>query len=206
MPNEEIRIANIETVLRVSVGLFIENGIQNTTREMISRASGLSRRSTERYFPTMTDCVVQAAVLIGMETYKQFGAKRMLGTPGYQASDIFKIFLDELKQIVFDEPRILVCLSEFKTYLYRNSEDRVADYKKFADAMGCRRIFKKIFELGAEDGTVKKITRPEIDAGYLTDELTSYFTTAVLLYDTQTQVLRRRIEDYIADTWNNYCG
>jgi AcrR family transcriptional regulator len=206
MPNEEIRLANIENVLQTSIGLFIENGIHNTSREMIARASGLSRRSTERYFPSMSDCVEQTAIWFGSKLYQNFRAREMLQKGNYPASEILKVFLDELKQIAYAEPRILVCFAEFKAYLYRHSKHRDSDYRKFVGAVGCRSILQRIFELGEEDGTVRYQNDPEADARYLMNMIMSCFATAVLIYDTQPELMRQYIETYVSDAWRLYCG
>jgi AcrR family transcriptional regulator len=205
MPNEKIRIANIETVLQTSIGLFIENGIQNTSRETVARASGLSRRSTERYFPSMTDCVVETAEWFGRELYKGFRARDMLRDTDAAASEILKVFLGELKQLAYDEPRLFACYAEFKAYLYRNSDHRDADYARFIEAAGCRSILRSIFLRGAKDGTVKYQNSPEADARYLMNMVISYFATAVLFYDSQPEIMRQYIDSYVEDTLYIYC-
>lgn len=205
MANEEIRLANIETALRSACALFIENGIYNTTREMLSRASGISRRSLERYFPSMTDCVVQTAEWFGREVYENLQAVELLEKKNVPACKIFRFLFDDLRRIYLKEPRIFACYAEFKAYLYRNSEQRDVDYRKFMDAVGFRIILKRIFELGAKDGTVKYHYTPESDARYLTNAIISYFSSVVLLYDTQPELAKQYIDTYIEDTLRVYC-
>jgi AcrR family transcriptional regulator len=205
MANEEVRIANIETVLKVSASLFIEHGIQNTTREMIARASGLSRRSTERYFPSMTDCVVQAAEYIGKEIYKKFRAVQMLESNQYTADQILEVYLEDMKQLLLEEPRLFACYAEFKAYLYRNSPNSERDYITFGHAIGCRSTLEKIFELGKKDRTVLAHYSPENNASYLVNTIASYFSNVVLVYSRQPEVMKEHVERYTKDTLGIYC-
>jgi AcrR family transcriptional regulator len=202
MANEEIRQANIETVLQTTIKLFIENGIQNTTREMIARASGVSRRSTERYFPAKSDCVVQAAEWFGRYLYNKFQSAKMLDDGKYTAAEILESYLGELKKLLFEEPRVYVCYAEFKAYLYRNSENRAADYRKFMDAVGCRQILQRIFELAETDGTLVWQHEPKAHARYLTNTIMGYFSNVVLLYDTRPELMEQYVDTYISDTLN----
>jgi hypothetical protein len=56
------------------------------------------------------------------------------------------------------------------------------------------------------DGTVRHQTSPEADARYLMNMIMSYFSTAVLLYDTQPELMRQYIDSYVSDAWQIYCG
>lgn len=206
MANEEIRQTNIEHVLQTAIELFVEHGIENTTREMIARASGLSRRSTERYFPTKTECVVQAAEWFGRDIYEKSETRKMLHNEDYLASEILQAYLGEIKQILLKEKRVFACYAEFKAHLYRNSEHRDVDYMRFANAVGCRRILRQIFERGQEDDSVKSKNDPESAARYLVNSIMSYFSNVVLLYDTRPDLMEQYIDSYIKDTWNLYCG
>jgi AcrR family transcriptional regulator len=204
MANEEIRVANMGNVLRTTIDLFLEYGIQNTTREMIARASGLSRRSTERYFPTKTDFVVQAAEWFGHDLYGRFQSVKMLDSDEYTAIEILRAYLIEFKRLLVNDPRIFVCYAEFKSFLYRNSEDRYNDYMKFADAVGLRRMLQRLLERGAEDGTIVSHYKPDAAARYMSNTITSYFSNVVLLYDTQPELMEQYLDDYINDTLSLY--
>jgi AcrR family transcriptional regulator len=204
MANEEIRIANMENVLRTTIDLFLEYGIQNTTREMIARASGLSRRSTERYFPTKRDFVVQAAEWFGHDLYNRFQSVKMLESDEYTAIEILRAYLIEFKHLLVNDPRIFVCYAEFKSFLYRNSDDRYSDYMKFADAVGLRRMLQQLLERGAQDGTIISHYKPEAAARYMSNTITSYFSSAVLLYDTKPELMEQYLDDYISDTLSLY--
>lgn len=58
MANEIVRQMNIQNVLQQAMKLFTENGIENTSMEMIARASGLTLRSIQNYFHTRNDLYV----------------------------------------------------------------------------------------------------------------------------------------------------
>ena len=55
MPNEKVRQENIRNVIRQAMKLFVANGIENTSMEMIARESGLTLRSVQNYFHTKND-------------------------------------------------------------------------------------------------------------------------------------------------------
>jgi hypothetical protein len=130
----------------------------------------------------------------------------MLRKPDYLASDLLRTYLNEFKQVLNEEKRIFACYAEFKAHLYRNSEHRDVDYKRFADAVGCRKILTAIFERGQKDGSIKTQNEPEANAGYLANSIMYYFSNAVLLYDTQPDLMAQYVDSFIEDTWNQYCG
>ena len=206
MANEEIRLANIETVLQAAINLFVENGIENTTREMLARASGLSRRSTERYFPSKSDYVVQAAEWFAKSLAEKQNSVKMLEDGQCTADEALRAFFEELKQSLLKEPRIYICFAEAKGYIYRNCENRADDYKNLLEAIGWRRILQKIFEKGEQDGTLNCQFGPEKTARYLANTIVSFFSNLVLLYDQQPEMLESCATAYITDMWNIYCN
>jgi AcrR family transcriptional regulator len=205
MANEAIRLANMEIVLETAVDLFIKNGIQNTTREMIVRASGLSRRSTERYFPTMTDFVVQSAEWMGRQLRQHSQTFALLQEETVTAAQALRVFLEELKELLLREPRLYICFSEFKAYLFRNSENPHEDYRLFSGALGYQSMLQQIFELGELDGTVHAHYSPDSNARYLINTIVSYFTNVVLLFQQEPDSIPPYLNKYINDTWEIYC-
>lgn len=206
MANEEIRLANIETVLQAAINLFIENGIENTTREMLARASGVSRRSTERYFPSKSDYVIQASEWFAKSLSEDLESMKMLEEGNHAADEVLRKFFDELKSSLLKEPRIYICFAEAKGYIYRNCEERAAHYKNLLEAIGWRRILQKIFERGEQDGTLKCQFGPEKTARYLANTMVSFFSNLVLLYDQQPEMMKSSVTTYLADMWNLYCN
>jgi AcrR family transcriptional regulator len=205
LANEAIRVANVETVLEAAIQLFIEYGIENTTREMIARASGVSRRSTERYFPTKTECVVKAAEWYGQKLNDNFRTRTMFdGT--HKASEILMTLFQEIRGILVKDTRIFAMYAEFKAYLYRNSQHRDQDYLRLMNAVGARRELEHIFILGQKDGTVISHYTPENSAKYLIHTIMAFFSNAVLLYDNKPEVMMRYIDEFINETWNLYCN
>lgn len=206
MANEEIRLANIEKVLQTAINLFVENGIENTTREMLARSSGVSRRSTERYFPTKTDFVLQASVWFAKSLIKNLNSVRMLEEDIYNADEILRTFFEELEQALLKEPRIFIGFSEVKGYIYRNCQNRADDYQNLLESIGWRRILQKIFEKGEKDGTLKCPFGPEKTARYLANTIVSFFSNLVLLYDKQPELMKTYSTTYITDMWKLYCN
>jgi hypothetical protein len=149
---------------------------------------------------------VRVAEWFGKDLYDNYQSRQLLDGEQHTAAEILKTYFAELRRILIEEPRIYVCYAEFKAYLYRNSEHRDVDYRRFMEAVGCRKILQRIFELGAKDGTIRSRNTPEAEARYLTNTIMAYFSNAVLLYDTQPDVMVRTIDQYIEDTWNLFCG
>src|SRR5574344_191403 len=93
MPNEVMRQQNKQTVLKKAMKLFTENGVENTSVEMIARESHLTLRSVQNYYHTKNDLI--AAVLnngISAELGEMrsfFASEEYLGMSG--AGQILKI-------------------------------------------------------------------------------------------------------------------
>lgn len=206
MANEEIRRANVEKVLQTAIDLFVEHGIENTTREMLARASGLSRRSTERYFPAKTDCVVQASQWFARALFENLESTKMLEDGSHPADEILRTFFEELKHSLLKEPRIYIGFAEVKGYIYRNCEDRSTDYQNLLEAIGWQQVLQKIFERGEQDGTLQCQFSPEKTTRYLANTIVSFFSNLVLLYDQQPEMLEHCADIYITDMWNLYCA
>jgi AcrR family transcriptional regulator len=172
---------------------------------MIARASGVSRRSTERYFPTKTECVVKAAEWYGQKLNDNFRTRTMFdGT--HKASEILMTLFQEIRGILVKDTRIFAMYAEFKAYLYRNSQHRDQDYLRLMNAVGARRELEHIFILGQKDGTVISHYTPENSAKYLIHTIMAFFSNAVLLYDNKPEVMMRYIDEFINETWNLYCN
>jgi len=61
MPNELIRQQNVKRVLQNAMQLFMNNGVESTSVEMIARRANLSLRTVQNYYHTKNDLI--AAVL-----------------------------------------------------------------------------------------------------------------------------------------------
>lgn len=75
MPNELIRQKNEQTVLRQAMKLFVANGVENTSVEMIARNSNLTLRAVQNYYRTKTDlitAVLNHALTIQLDEMKSF--------------------------------------------------------------------------------------------------------------------------------------
>jgi AcrR family transcriptional regulator len=205
--NEEIRLKNIDLALQTTMTLFLRYGIENTTREMIARESGLSRKSLERYFTGKADCVVQTAEWMGRCLRHEVRAfsSDLFVDGRHTAADILEMYLEDLGKLLFGEPRIFICFVEFKAFIYRNSENSQRDYKRFLDAVGYRRLFQRIFALGVQDGTVATNSDLESESRYLANTLISFFSS-VALYNIGSEQMKRYIDQYITDTMHLYCG
>jgi AcrR family transcriptional regulator len=205
MANEEIKRKNVDLALQTAAELFIDHGIENTTREMIARTSGLSRKSIERYFPSKASYTVQAAEWLGRQLRQEVRPFSESMLSAHTAAELLAFYLDDLKQLCLRRPRVFIFFTELKAFIYRNSEDSERDFTRFMDAAGYRKLLERIFRKGAEDGTIEHHADSIAEANYLSNTLISSFSTAVLLYDVRPDRMERFLDQYIADTIHLYC-
>ena len=67
MANELVRQQNKQNVLYQAMKLFVRNGVENTSLEMIARESKLTLRSVQNYFRTKND-LISAVLFHGQRT------------------------------------------------------------------------------------------------------------------------------------------
>jgi hypothetical protein len=130
----------------------------------------------------------------------------MLNSGDHTASEILKVFFDEIKATLLENPRRFACYAEFLSYLYRNSDDSEADYTRFVQAVGCRTVLEKVFALGERDKTVRAHYEPEANARYLINTIMGYFCGAVLMFGADTEKMAAYVTLFLEDTWNIYCN
>jgi AcrR family transcriptional regulator len=173
---------------------------------MVVRDSGLSRKSIERYFPTKNDMVVGALKWLGTNLQ---GNIRVF-EPGtfsegkYTAAQIMALFMLDLKRLFFREPRVFVLFTEFKAFIFRNSDDIERDYRIFMEAVGYRALARKVFALGEEDGTVRPLADSESEARYFTNMLVSYLSNIVLVYGRDRQKMEELVDKYMENIMHIY--
>jgi AcrR family transcriptional regulator len=200
MPNEEIKIRNVEHALHQTTVLFMRHGIEGTTKEMIVRASGLSRKSVDRYFADKRDCALQVARWVGINiwTYINGHYPSVWFTNGeHLGIEILEMYLRDLKEIFMKEPELFVFYTEFKIFFSRNSDNYEKDYTKLLDTIGCRRLVEKIYRLGIRDRSIKKPIEPEEEAEYFCRAYFGFLSNMALTYKYQPEKTEREIDRYI---------
>jgi AcrR family transcriptional regulator len=204
--NEEVRIKNIELALETAAGLYLENGVENVTREMLAKASGLSRKSLERYFPDKTTCVVKTAQWIGKHLWEKIQVEPdPSGYGHYTAAQLLEMFFHAVEEIFMGEPRFFILYMEIKNYIYRNSPDPVGDYASALMALGWMDSLRRIFKLGETDGTVVSDSGYQSAAQYTYDMMMAFFSSMALLHKDQPEQMQVYIQRYLGNMIGHYC-
>jgi AcrR family transcriptional regulator len=204
--NEEVRIKNIELALETAAGLYLENGVENVTREMLAKASGLSRKSLERYFPDKTSCVVQTARWIGGHLWEKIQMNPDVhGYDRYTAAQLLEMYFHAVQEIFMEEPRYFILYMEIKNYIYRNSPDPVGDYTSAMMALGWASALGRIFERGEADGTVVSDSGYRAATQYTYDMMMAFFSSMALLHKDQPEQMQVYIQRYLGNMIGHYC-
>ena len=158
MSNEKIRQQNIEKVLKQAMKLFVENGIENTSTEMIARASDLTLRSVQNYFHTKNDlytAVLNRGYAIEFSEIKAyFESEKYINQSG--ADQIIGIITTTFTKAV-KYPEIVLCTSQLQniiTKAYQNL-DKLQATEKWQYMMD---QMQKAFDKGATDGSIAQTT------------------------------------------------
>jgi len=165
MPNGLIRQRNMQKVLQTAMKLFVANGVENTSVEMIARKTDLTLRSVQNYFPTKGDliaAVLQNGYALELEEMKAFFASaRYRSKTG--AEQILEIVSVSLSKAVAHAD-IVFCTAQLQHIVSRMSEgtDRpklTGNWQFFGTQL------QKAFDTGISDGSItKEVEERLIDA------------------------------------------
>jgi AcrR family transcriptional regulator len=201
-----VRIKNIELALETAAGLYLECGVENVTREMLAKASGLSRKSLERYFPDKTTCVVQTAMWMGSRLWEKIQEDSdPHGYDHYTAAQLLEMFFLAVRKIFMGEPRLFILYMEIKNYIYRNSQDPVEDYGGAMLALGWLDKLRQIFKQGEADGTVTSDSGFQSAAQYTYDMMMGFFSSMALLHKEEPDLMEVYIQRYLGNMMGHYC-
>jgi AcrR family transcriptional regulator len=161
MANENLKAQNLETVLSTAYDLYLHYGIEKVTKEMISRESGLSRRTIDRYFLDKKDCVIKVAEWFLLKVRVNIGERYTsdMFDGRYTGAELLRMYMVDIKRMFLNEPRHFVLYAEYKVYIYRNCQKHEQGYSLLTDFMGSRNLRHKIYTLGKHDGSLP----PNID-------------------------------------------
>jgi hypothetical protein len=180
----------------------LTEGIEGTTKEMIVRATGLSRKSIDRYFENKLDCALQVARWVGVTVWKNINEhfpKTLFIDELYPASSILEMYLMDLKKIFMKDARLFIFYTEFKIYFSRYSDDYEKDYAKLLETIGCRKLVESIYSLGIKDGSMHKDIQPESEAEYLCRACFGFLSNMALTYKYHPQKTENQIDRYISN-------
>lgn len=162
MPNEKIRQQNIEKVLNQARKLFIANGIENTTMEMIARESEITLRSVQNYFHSKDDlhlAVFNKGCSLELDEIRAFfKSEQYLGKNG--AEQIIDIISETLNKAVEHAETVL-----FTVQLQRIISRASGGGKELQLADNWAYMMEHIqmaFDKGVLDGSISKATSEEL--------------------------------------------
>ena len=162
MANEVVRRQNIRHVLQEATRLFVANGIENTSVEMIARASGLTLRSVQNYFRTRNDlyaAVLERGYALELEALESFfGSERYRGESG--AEQVIDIIAATLNESI-EQAELVFCTAQMQHVLSRVSGDgespRLAGNWPYVMEQ-----LQGAFARGLRDGSIKQTTESEL--------------------------------------------
>jgi len=162
MPNESIRQRNKQTVLTQAMELFADNGVENTSVEMIARKSGLSLRSVQNYYRTKNELI--AAVLRSGYAAEQAELQSFFASAQYQS----KTGAEQLQAIVaaalgraVEQPALIFCTAQMQRIL-----SRVPDWDEKPPLCGnwpaVMEQLKSAFDKGVRDGSITQTVQENL--------------------------------------------
>jgi AcrR family transcriptional regulator len=210
MANEALKLQNLDKAMNSAYHLFLENGISKTTKEMIARKSGLSRKSIDRYFSDKVDCVIHVAKWflshLREETSVAFPSS-LFDEGGHTGAELLQMYMEYIKDVFTAEPRIFVLYTEYKTYIYRNCEDVHQGYTLLINWLGNHELRERIFDLGIKDGSLPPEINFSIEEEYFCESFFGFLSNLALSYNVHSsKEINEQIDERIKNTIALYTG
>ena len=201
MPNEQTRLDNLDCVYKAAYELFIENGVENTTKVMLVRKTCLSLSSVNRYFPSKLDCVVGTARWLShnMEEPNFFSLEHVFGSTHSGYGDL-ESYMNQTKALFYENPKLFVFCIECRAYVFRNSKDRKRDCEAIRQAFGASRFIENIFIRGIKDGSIRGMLDPKKEAIILREAYIDFLASVALSCDRDPRDSEWLIDHFIFET------
>lgn len=210
MANENLKAQNLEIVFSTAYDLFLENGIEKVTKEMVSRHSGLSRRSIDRYFVDKKDCVIRTAEWFLLRVRSAIGERyddTMFTDGKYTGAELLRMYMVDIKRMFLNEPRHFVLYGEYKAYIYRNCGKHEQGYALLTDFMGSRNLRQKIYALGKKDGSLPSSIDVYTEEEYFCETFFGFLSNLAMSFGIHSNSeIEKRINQRIDNTISMYTG
>jgi AcrR family transcriptional regulator len=209
MANEELKAQGLEKALHTAYELYLTHGIDQVTKEMIAKESGLSVRTVHRYFADKTDCITQVIRWAFQKDQVEFDEKyddALFNSGKYTAAEILRMYMTDVKNFFLDDPRRFILYTDYKLYTYYN-RDEFAKIDRSMERVSDRRIQEKIYELGQRDGSFS----PDLDfcteSSYLTASFFGLLTNlSISFFAHSRSEMEHQIDERIQNTIALYTG
>ena len=155
-PEREWKTAKRKRIMETGFNIFSERGIEAVTMPEVAEASGVSRATLYRYFPTKLDLVLA----IGLETWADYiNYRTELISPethaNWTAAEFLGYFLDSFIDLYRYHRDLLRFNYDLNSFMRKESgaAQVIGKYQEIAD--GVRAQFHDLFERGKKDGTIR---------------------------------------------------
>ena len=155
-PERGWKTAKRKRIMETGFNIFSERGIEAVTMPEVAEASGVSRATLYRYFPTKLDLVLA----IGLETWADYINYRMeLIAPetnaNWTAAEFLGYFLDSFIDLYRHHRDLLRFNYDLNSFMRKESgaAQVIGIYQEIA--VGVRAQFHDLFERGKKDGTIR---------------------------------------------------
>lgn len=162
MSHKIVRQKNIENVLNQAMKLFVANGVENTSMEMIARASDLTLRSVQNYFHSKNDlyiAVLNRGYAIELEEMKAFFSSEQYRSKS-GAEQVMEIVITTLYKAI-EYPETVFCTTQLQHIISRVAEKEgktqlTGNWTYLMDKL------QDAFDSGHPDGSIMQATEKEL--------------------------------------------
>ena len=155
-PERGWKTAKRKRITETGFNIFSERGIEAVTMPEVAEASGVSRATLYRYFPTKLDLVLA----IGLETWADYINHRteMVSREtleNWTAAEFLGYFLDSFIDLYRHHRDLLRFNYDLNSFMRKESgaAQVIGIYQEIA--VGVRAQFHDLFERGKKDGTIR---------------------------------------------------
>jgi AcrR family transcriptional regulator len=200
MVNEARKLQNVELALSKATEFALTLGIEDTTKELVARESGLSRKSIDRYFADKPHCMLQVAHFIGNNVWTELNERYgndVFSNGEFTGAELLERYMNDIKAVFVRRPSLFIFYMEFKIYLYRHSKDFKKDYTELVETIGCRRLTEGMFALGLVDGSIHIKTDVASEAEYFCRSFFSFLSNMAITYKDENENGIKQVDRYI---------
>ncbi len=207
MKNEEIRLENKKKTIDAALRCFMKYGIENVSQNLLSKETGLSLRSINRFFAGKDDLIIHAIDQLAQEMSANCAlAQEYIQKKNKTGIEMLEAYLLGLRTYFLREPLRFAFKREVDVYLYRNSTNRGDIYHKLALNTCPRPILYKIIDAGKKDGSIVLMSDIDTEVNYLSSTYFNFLADIAVkkVYCNEPDDAQRQIDDFIKKALKMY--